>query len=68
MLLVPDQRQVDGEQAEDQGRDDQDVQHEQAAQDVVSGELAAEHQEGQPRPHERDGQGERVGDAQARAR
>ena len=68
MLLVPEDRQVSGQQDGDQPRDEHDVHHEEARRDRLRRELAAEREKRQPRPEERHRQQHGVGDAQAGAR
>ena len=54
VLLVPDQHQVRRDQAEDDPGDQQDVDDVQPWDEVLSGELAPEDQEGGVRAHHRD--------------
>ena len=65
MFLTPHDGQVDADQPDQQGGDDDRVEGEEPPDDPVRGVLAAEEEEGDPRPHQRDRLGDGEGDPQA---
>ena len=68
VLVVHDQGEVRGHQAQQQGRDQQDVHHVETGHDRGAGELAVEDEELNPRAHQRDGTHQTVGEAETGAR